>query len=84
MTDLPTRIYRVFLLNADVQKRQDDVFVAENVRIGPSGVLECDRIWSDTTIKTKIFYSGEFHVIEMDESEIADFHAPLDCEHGDE
>lgn len=84
MTDLPTRVYRVFLLNNDVQKRGDDVMVVENVIVGPSGVLECNRIWADTQIKTKIFYNGEFQVVEMDEHEIEEFHAPMDCEHGDE
>jgi hypothetical protein len=85
MTDdiTPTRLYRIFLLNTDVQKRQDDFLVAENIRIGPSGVLECDRVWSDTNIKTKIFYNGEFHITEMDAEEIADF-KDTDCLHGED
>lgn len=73
---VPTRLYRVFLLNTDVQKRQDDVLIAEDVRVGPSGVLECNRVWADTPIKTKVLYNGEFYVVEMDEEEIEDFHTP--------
>jgi hypothetical protein len=69
-----------FLLNTELQKRQDDMMVAEDVRVGPSGVLECNRVWSDTSIKTKIFYSGEFFIVQMDDEEIADFHTP-DHEH---
>lgn len=83
MTDdlLTTKMYRIFLLNNDLQKMQDDVMVAEDVRVGASGVLECNRIWTDTTIKTKIFYSGPFYCVQMDDEEIEDFRTP-DHSHG--
>jgi hypothetical protein len=81
MSDVPVRLYRIFLLNSDVQKMQNDVLVAENVRIGQSGVLECDRVWADVPIKTKVFYSGEFYIIELDEQEIAEFYEHVDHEH---
>lgn len=77
------KLFRVFLLNNDLQKMQDDVMVAEDVRVGGSGVLECNRVWQDTQIKTKVFYSGPFYVVQMDESEIEDFHTPQ-CDHGHE
>jgi len=77
----PTKLYRVFLMDTELQKRQDDMLVAEDVRVSPSGVLECNRLWSDTNIRTKIFYNGPFYCVQMDEEEIADFHEPT-CEHG--
>lgn len=73
---VPQKMYRVFLLNNDLQKMQDDVMVAEDVRVGPSGALECNRIWSDTNIRTKVFYNGPYYVVQMDEEEISDFHEP--------
>lgn len=81
---LPTKLYRVFLMDTELQKRQDDIMVAENVKIGPSGVLNCDRVWSDTTIKTQVFYNGPFYVVQMDEEEIADFHSPDHFHEADE
>ena len=77
---VPTRLYRVFLLHEELQKRQDDVMIAEDVRVGPSGAVEFNRVWSDADIKTKVFYNGPYFVIEMDEEEIEEFKTP-DCDH---
>lgn len=77
------RIFYVHLLNDDVQKEDEARFVAENIRIGPSGVLECDRVFQDSEIKLKIFYNGQFNIVEMDRDEVKSFEDPhCDHDHG--
>lgn len=67
--DLPTRIYDIHLLNPDVQKEQEDRFLARDVRIGPSGALEYTRIFTDSESSYKGFYNGEFLVQEIDQED---------------
>jgi hypothetical protein len=74
------RIFYVHLLNEDVQKNDESRFVAENIRIGPSGVLECDRVFNDCETKLKVFYNGQFNIVEMDREEVEHF-GDEDCGH---
>jgi len=78
---VPRRLYYVDLLNVDIQKENQDKFVAENVKIGPSGVLECDRVFADSKITLKMFYNGQFHIVEMDREDVENFENPEDCGH---
>jgi len=54
--------------------------VAENVKIGPSGVLECDRVFPDSPAKYKTFFNGQFHIVEMDPDDVEKFEEG-DCGH---
>ena len=66
---VPKRLYNVKLLNDDLQKQNNDMFTAENVKISAAGILECDRIWQDVEFTTKIFYSGPFIAQELSAEE---------------
>jgi len=80
---VPERHYRVSLLNDDLQKRNDDMFVVKNVKISPSGVVEADRVWSDVPFTTKIFYSGTYYITEMTPEEVEEFYDVESHDHGD-
>ena len=83
---VPRRLYYVDLLNVDIQKEGQDKFVAENVKIGPSGVLECDMVFADSKTTLKTFFSGQFHIVEMAREDVEHFENPEDCghHHGDD
>ena len=80
-TNMPRRLYHVQLFNVELQREHMDMFSAENIRISPSGVLECDRVFNDTTETLKIFYHGDFHICEFDKEDVEEFEHPHECEH---
>jgi len=81
---VPKRLYNVKLLNDDLQKQNNDMFTAENVKISAAGILECDRIWQDVEFTTKIFYSGPFIVQELSPEEAEHWYDPDECDHDHE
>jgi hypothetical protein len=80
---VPERLYNIKLLNDDLQKQNNDFFTAKNVKIGPTGVLEADRIWQDVEFTTKIFYSGPFLIQELSAEEAEHWYDD-ECEHNHE
>jgi hypothetical protein len=83
---VPKRLYNVRLLHDDLQKQDNASFVASNIKISPSGVLEADRVWTDVEFTTKVFYSGEYYITELGPDEVEDFYSddPHEHHHGDE
>lgn len=80
---VPQRLYHVQLLNEDIQKRNEDIFTAANVRINGQ-ILECERVYTDVPFKIKMFYKGEFLLTELDPTEVEEFNNPHQCDHDHE
>lgn len=63
--DLPKRVYELRLLNVDLQKDQEDRMLVTDVRVGTSGALEANQIYTDSESMNKIFYHGDYFIREM-------------------
>jgi hypothetical protein len=83
--DLPTRVFNIRFLHADLQKEQYDNLLAKNVKIGPSGAIEYTRIFSNSDSEYKGYYNGEYLIEEISPEELEDMkHHHHDHEDDDE
>jgi hypothetical protein len=71
---IPEKVYYLRMLNDNLLKQDESQFTVKNVRISPAGVLEADRIYSNVSLTTKVFYNGEFYLSELSESDLEDFY----------
>lgn len=68
--EMPGRVYNLRFLNTDLQKEQFDNLLVKDVRIGPSGTIECTRIFNDSDSEYKVFYNGEYLIEEIDQEQL--------------